>query len=121
MYGGSMPLAMAVDVTAADLVRFARFIRVAGVPDSMTTPCHEWQGCTDKDGYPQFKYAGRKVKAHRWIAAAMIRPLEDGEDVDHVCRNRACVNDEHLQPKPLWENRGWHPPESATSDDDVPF
>lgn len=112
-----------VDATAEDLIRFARMIRVGDIPDGFATPCHEWQGCRDKDGYPQFKYGGRKIKAHRWIVAARVRPLEAGEDVDHACRNVACVNDDHLRPASPYDNRGWrrNEPADAVPMDDVPF
>ncbi|QHF97916.1 HNH endonuclease [Streptomyces sp. NHF165] len=59
-------------------------------------PCHQWTGSTNAGGYGTF-WAGRTVKAHRFAYERVLGPIPDGLDVDHLCRNRACVRPSHLR------------------------
>lgn len=70
-----------------------------------TEYCWEWTGrVSGKNGYPQISLSGRQVMAHRVIFEELIRPLIPGETIDHLCRNRVCVNPEHLEAIPLRDN-----------------
>jgi hypothetical protein len=58
------------------------------------TPCWEWPGIS-QDGYGRKWWRGRTEYVHR-IAYELLRgPIPDGLTVDHLCRNRACVNAAH--------------------------
>lgn len=76
--------------------------------------CLLWQGCLNSRGYGCFCFGGkgRTVLAHRW-AYENIRgeAIPDGMTIDHLCRQRRCVNTEHLEVVPLKENilRGTSP------------
>lgn len=36
--------------------------------------------------------------AHRYVWKTLIGPIPDGREMDHLCRNRACCNPDHLEP-----------------------
>jgi hypothetical protein len=67
------------------------------------TPCVEWNGPTDRHGYGRF---GRSGLAHRWayIWANGPESIPIGTELDHLCRNRACIAPAHLEPVSHREN-----------------
>ena len=62
--------------------------------------CWEWSGYLDRDGYGRF---GQKA-AHRFAYLLTGNKLVDGMDIDHLCRNRKCVNPKHLEQVTRREN-----------------
>jgi len=42
--------------------------------------------------------------AHRFSYEYFIAPIPDGLEIDHLCRNRACVSPTHLEPVTRQEN-----------------
>lgn len=44
------------------------------------------------------------VRAHRWAYLHFVGKIPAGLDLDHLCRNRWCVNPEHLEPVTRSEN-----------------
>lgn len=59
--------------------------------------CWEFTGYIDRYGYGVMKVNGRKTKAHRVAYELAIGPIPDGLTIDHLCRNRSCVNTDHLE------------------------
>lgn len=64
-----------------------------------SSACWVWQLSTASNGYARGRPPGRPkaVAVHRAAYEAHIGPIPDGMELDHLCRNRRCVNPEHLE------------------------
>lgn len=77
-------------LTDAELGRFrAKFTKIG--------QCFIWTGAPDRDGYGSFWFRGANRRAHRMAWYIQNGEIPDGMVVNHTCRNRACVNHQHLQ------------------------
>ena len=61
-------------------------------------PCWEWTASHNWLGYSQFRLGPRMVGGHRFAYELLVEPIPAGLDIDHLCRNRGCVNPAHLEP-----------------------
>lgn len=79
--------------------------------DWRDAPCWEWPG-SKVSGYGTINADGETQRAHRVVYEAVVGPIPDGLVLDHLCRNRCCVNPAHLEPVSFAENvlRGESPP-----------
>lgn len=59
--------------------------------------CHEWRGAINPTGYGQFWAAGKSISAHRFAFIRSNGPIPADRVIDHLCRNRRCVNPAHME------------------------
>ena len=66
--------------------------------------CLIWTGWTNGKGYGGFFNGTKQVYAHRWNYERVRGPIPDGLVLDHLCRNRKCVNPDHLEAVTVQQN-----------------
>jgi len=67
--------------------------------------CWDWIGYKNPDGYGRFRLNTKKVElAHRFSYSYFRGKLPKRLTIDHVCKNRKCVNSDHLDPVSIQEN-----------------
>lgn len=71
------------------------WLKVAKQPNG----CWEWQGACLHGGtsYGVFGYQGKNVLAHRFAYEELKGAIPSGYELDHLCRNKRCVNPDHLE------------------------
>lgn len=68
------------------------------------TPCWIWQRTIDRTGYAKMPFEGKTRLAHRVFYVQKYGAVPDGLELDHLCRQRSCVNPDHLEPVTRSEN-----------------
>lgn len=60
--------------------------------------CWEWTAVRNAFGYGVIHRLDKGSRlAHRVLYEALVGPVPDGMDLDHLCRNRGCVRPGHLE------------------------
>jgi hypothetical protein len=72
--------------------------------------CLIWTGTMSVHGYGVMHRERGSRLIHRLAYQLVNGPIPEGLDLDHLCRNRACFNPDHLEPVTRGENiRRGHP------------
>jgi hypothetical protein len=66
--------------------------------------CWSWTAWRDKHGYGRVSVGSVRKLAHRVVYELCVGPIPGGLELDHLCRNRACINPDHLEPVTHHEN-----------------
>lgn len=73
--------------------------------------CWEWQGMLDRYGYGRaylpvsvMRRKAKIIEAHRLSYLLYVGDIPSGLQIDHLCRNKKCVNPQHLEPVTAKEN-----------------
>lgn len=78
--------------------------RLVAMDCGYKTACLVWTGTIASNGYGVIAIAGRQHKVHRLVYEAVMGPMPRRDSngalivSDHLCRNRACANPEHIDP-----------------------
>lgn len=59
--------------------------------------CWAWNLSTNQKGYGRIVRNGKTLLAHRMFYEAMYGKIPTKMTIDHLCRNRACVNPHHME------------------------
>lgn len=79
-----------IHYSKSDLKRFWSKVEI-------TPECWNWKGACSKNGYGQFYLAGKHALAHRSSFEIRGEYLPSDMVVDHICKNKKCVNPIHLR------------------------
>lgn len=62
-----------------------------------TDSCWNWIGTIKTQGYGTFCFNYKKYYSHRFSYELYKNKIPEKFEIDHLCRNRKCVNPDHLE------------------------
>ena len=105
-YPRGVPVQKGTSVSVADVARIwqaSETYRFYSKINYLPSGCHQWTGALDA-GYGRFYLRGKSHLAHRVAWELEHGTIPRSLQVDHLCRNRGCVNPDHLELVTLKEN-----------------
>jgi len=88
-------------VSISQITRDARIAVHLSNFEVINSGCWRWTG--QRNLFTGYGMAGREY-AHRFMYTHMVGEIPAGLTIDHLCRNRACVNPSHMEVVSLVEN-----------------
>ena len=95
--GRSEAILNKLEATPGRLRRFVASVEKSAGRDG----CWIWTGALNSDGYGSYMDG---IPVHRVAYRWFVGPVGEGFEIDHLCRNRACVNPHHMEPVTRTEN-----------------
>jgi hypothetical protein len=65
--------------------------------ETLPNGCWQWTAFIDWYGYGRFGLNGKSTTAHRAAYVLLVGEIPAETQIDHLCRNRGCVNPAHLE------------------------
>lgn len=69
--------------------------------DKVLTPCWVWGGRTDRKGYGMTHLVGAErvkgIRVHRYVYQDYKGPIDQKDDLHHLCEIKRCCNPDHLE------------------------
>jgi len=66
--------------------------------------CWLYAGYCNYKGYGMTWVGDKKLMTHRVIYEALVGEIPEGLTIDHLCKVKACINPDHLEPVTQREN-----------------
>lgn len=77
----------------ADETHISRFIDRITIDEN---GCWNWNGYLSLKGYGTFCTDYQRQRSHRYSYNYFVGEIPDRLQIDHLCRNKSCVNPAHL-------------------------
>jgi hypothetical protein len=96
-----------LQATPAEVARLMQYVK------RLKNGCWQWTACLMTTGYGYASFRGRNRSAHRLFFELFVGPIPKGKVVHHRCRNKRCVNPDHLEVTEMAYNIGVSIPRGA--------